>query len=1019
MNKKIKKANKKVKTTREVKDIKLVPKEKEEKEEKTSSEKKTKKTKLKIKRKNLAIAIIFVILVIAIIVIGSLAIGKKKTLLVLAAIFGIGLILSFGSKLLKKKKKKKEKDTEEKPKEETKEKKVSTIKHKKLKIFLLIIFTLGIIGFAAVGYFIMMVIKTAEPKYDVAKLYNQESSYIYDRNNNVIAELAFEKREIITYEELPEVLVNAIIATEDSRFFQHNGFDVLRFTKASLGQVLGRNSGGASTLAMQISKNRFTSTKDSGLEGILRKFQDIYLSVFKLERDYTKKEIIEIYANSFYLGGSSYGVEQACRTYFGKSAKDINLAEAALIAGLYQSPSEYDPLVNPDKAESRRQTVLNLMELHGYITKEEKEIALSLTVPTLLKNKKQVDDKQYLAFINMVIKEVETRTGKNPYYTSMHIYSTMDADKQAYLDEIMYTDNVIKWENPEVDAGVAVLQTGTAEILAIAGGRKTVSLGYNNATDMKKHIGSTSKPLFDYGPAIEYNNVSTYNLIADEPYGYSSGGTINNYDFKYVGLISTRNAIRDSRNVPALKTFQSVNNANIKEFVTHLHLNPEPTLHEAHSLGGYDGENPVSLAGAYHAIANEGYYIEPHSVKKVIFIETNEEFNVITPKEKAMKASTAYMLQSMLITTANKAFGSKINGATFASKTGTTSYDVAWLKKQGMPSSTIKDLWLAGFNREYVMTVWYGYPQFSKQYYSKRGNTTHKKIFIAMGKKLFTGNKMMAKPSNVVQVRIEKDSYPPKLPSEYTPSDYILNELFINGTQPTEVSTRFSRLSNVTGLVGNYNDGKVTLAWYPIATPDPLSETFLRKSYSPLFTNSEFFENWILERLAGEATLLGKLGYRIYLKHSDGSLEGIGYTYGTSYTFNAPSGSNTLTYVVKSEYDIFNSNASSGAEVTITYDNFVNIITAHLNGNSEVEVEVDGTYTEPNPPVTVQENLMSVTPLATITTEIKIYGTSTIVSSIDTTSPGKYVIEYTVRYKTYENVLKRTVIVKEKEETTP
>ena len=988
-------------------------KKEKNKTKKTTKELKTQtsKNKFTLRNNKLVKFLIFAILMVAIFVVAYFSIGKKKAAIVVALVLVIGLLIYFVYKFLKRKKKR------ENIKEDRKEKtKKIGCKHRKLKIFLVIIFTLGILAFIGIGIFIKMVVKSAEPKYDVKKLYNQESSYIYDRDNNVIAELAFEKREIITYEELPEVLINAIIATEDSRFFQHNGFDILRFTKASIGQVLGRNSGGASTLTMQISKNRFTSTEDTGLEGIIRKFQDIYLSVFKLERDYTKKEIIEIYTNSFYLGGSSYGVEQACQTYFGKSAKDINLAEAALIAGLYQSPSEYDPLVNPDKAENRRQTVLYLMELHGYITKEEKEIASELTVPTLLKNNKKTDSKQYLAFINTVIKEVEKRTGKNPYYTSMKIYSTMDSSLQEYMDKLMYTDEIHKWENPEVDAGIVVLQTGTAEIVGIAGGRKTVALGYNTATDINNQIGSTSKPLYDYGPALEYNNISTYNLIADEPYKYTGGSTLYNYDYKNVGLITTRNAIRDSRNVPALKTFQSVSNANIKEFVTNLHLHPEKDLHEAHSLGGYNGESPLSLAGAYQAIANGGYYIEPHSVRKIIFMEDGEEFNVVTPKEKAMKASTAYMLQSMLITAAQKSYGNKINGATVASKTGTTTYSPATLKANGMSSNAVKDLWYAGFNKDYTITVWYGYHQMSNKYYSKRGNATHRTLFITVGKKVFTGNRMQAKPSNVISVKVEKDSYPAKLPSEYTPSDFILTELFINGTQPTEVSTRFSRLSNVTNLTGTYENGKIILAWSPIATPDPLNETFLRNSYSPLFTNKDFFEKFIQERIAEDSKRFGNLGYRIYLQHSDGSLEGVGYTYGTSYTLNAPANSSDLTYVVKSEYDIFNSNASAGSYVTISVNNFANVITAYLNGKNEVEIEVGDTYSDPSPAVVVQENLLSVTSLATITTEIKIYGTSTIVSTIDTTTPGKYTIEYTVRYKDYEQVLKRNVIVKEKEE---
>ncbi len=1000
----MKKINNKLFTSKKTKEIK-------ENDEKVNVEE---KKKAKVSKKDISTYAIFAVLVVAILVIGSLAIGIKKTILILLAVGVIAAIATFVTKYLIKKdnakpaKVKKAEKVEKKVKEI---KKATTIKHKKLKIFLLIVFSLCILGLIAVGLFFLLVIKTANPKYDVSKLYNQESSIIYDRDNNVIAELAFEKREVISYEELPEVLVNAIIATEDSRFFQHNGFDVLRFTKASLGQVMGRDSGGASTLTMQISKNRFTSTETSGFEGILRKFQDIYLSVFKLERDYTKKEIIEIYANSFYLGGSSYGVEQACRTYFGKSAKDINLAEAALIAGLYQSPSEYDPLVNPDKAENRRQTVLYLMELHGYITPEERAIASELTVPTLLKNNKSVDNKQYLSFINTVIKEVETRTGKNPYYTAMHIYSTMDAEKQAFLDELMYTDKIHKWENPVVDAGIVILETGTAEIVGIAGGRKTVALGYNTATDIKNQIGSTSKPLFDYGPAIEYNNISTYNLIADEPYKYSSGSILYNYDYKNVGLITTRNSIRDSRNVPALKTFQSVGRGNVKEFVTKLHLHPESDLHEAHSLGGYNGESPLSLAGAYQTYANGGYYIEPHSVRKVIFVDGNEEFKVVTPKEKAVKASTAYMIQDMMITAAQKSYGSAINGATVASKTGTTTYSPSFLKQMGMSSNAVKDLWYAGFNKDYTLTVWYGYHEVNKQYYSKRGNSTHRTLFITVGKKLFKGNRMQPRPSNVVASRVEVNSYPAKLPSEFTPSKYITTELFINGTQPTEVSTRFSRLNNVTNLTGTYEGGRIHLSWIPIATPDPLSESFLRSSFQPLFTNKEYFEEFIQNRIKDDTAMFGNLGYRIYLKHDDGTIEGIGYTYGSTYSFTPPS-SGTHTYIVKSEYDIFNSNASYGAEVTVSNDYYANTITARLNGNSNVEVDIGSTFVDENPAVIVQEGLSVVTSYATITKEVKVYGTSTIVSNVDTSKAGKYTIEYHVTYKNYEKTLKRNVTVK-------
>ena len=182
--------------------------------------------------------------------------------------------------------------------------------------------------------------------------------------------------------------------------------------------------------------------------------------------------------------------------------------------------------------------------------------------------------------------------------------------------------------------------------------------------------------------------------------------------------------------------------------------------------------------------------------------------------------------------------------------------------------------------------------------------------------------------------------------------------------------------------------------------------------YNPLFTSSTQLEKYLEKRMKSEKELFGNMGYRIYIKHADGALEGIDYTYDTNYSHVVSNTNASITYVVKSEFDVFSANASSGAEVTITFSNNDVIITSYLNGQSNVDIAIGSTYTEPNPPVYVQENLMSVTNLATISTEIKIAGIDTIVSSIDTSKEGNYVINYTIRYKNYENVLKRYVNVK-------
>ena len=375
-----------------------------------------------------------------------------------------------------------------------------------IKIVLITLLAFIIIGIVVIGLFFSMIVSNA-PEFDPQNLYTQESSIVYAPNGDEIAKLGSEKREKITYNDLPQVLIDAIVATEDSTFFQHNGFNAARFLKASIGQIFGGSGGGASTLTMQVSKNAYTSDVSSGFEGIKRKFTDIYISMFKIEKAYTKEEILEFYVNSYYMGGGAYGVEQACQNYFGKSVSDINLAEAALLAGIYQAPGSYDPTLFPEKTEERRQIVLNLMVRHGYITEEEREIASALTVDKLI-SKKKVDgndevDPRYKDFIDTVVEDVQKKTGGlSPYTTPMLIYTTMDPTKQEYVTNLMNGNN-FNWENDKVQAGIAVIDNNTGAIVAIGAGRKREGLDYNYATMIKRQIGSTSKPLYDYGPLIE------------------------------------------------------------------------------------------------------------------------------------------------------------------------------------------------------------------------------------------------------------------------------------------------------------------------------------------------------------------------------------------------------------------------------------------------------------------------------------------------------------------------------------
>ncbi len=927
---------------------------------------------------------------------------------------------------MKNLKEKKKTETKKKPtqkiKNSPKKEKTNEVKKKKInkkniiKIILIALLACILLGIIAMIIFFSIIIKEA-PEFDPKNLYTQESSIVYDGNGNEIAKLGTEKREKITYDVMPQILIDAIVATEDSTFFQHNGFNAARFLKASLSQIVGGGGGGASTLTMQVSKNAYTSNVANGFEGIKRKFTDIYLSIFKIEKTYTKEEIMEFYVNSYYMGGGAYGVEQACQNYFGKSVNNINLSEAAMIAGIYQAPGYYDPTINPENTEARRKTVLNLMLRHGYITKEEKEIAEKLTVDKIIKTSNTSGDDQidirYKDFIDTVVEDVKKKTGYNPYTTPMLIYTTMDNAKQEYVTNLMKT---FKWENEKVQAGIAVIDTNTGAVVAIGAGRhRDDQVGWNYATMNKRQIGSTSKPLFDYGPLIEYKDASTYHLFYDEPYSYSNGTAIGNWDGSYKGLITAREALRISRNIPALKAFQENDNSNIYEFVTKLGLSPEADdgfVHEAHSIGAYGdgqktGENPLTVAAAYAAFANGGYYTEPYTFSKIIYRNSDEEYTPNREKVQVMSDATAYMVADMLVTGSGWVTGSSsINGVTYGSKTGTSNYSDDIMRQYKLPSNAVNDLWVAGTCRDYSTAVWYGYDGIDREFYNHGKENT--RLYKELIKGVFTGTANFSRPNSVVSVTVEKDS-PGNglLPSQYTPDGMKVTELFKAGTEPTEVSRRFEPLPNVGELKASLNGDKIHVSWTGIPTPNAYNRDYLRDLYKNTCRNIEGCINTIIGQNQG---ILGNLTYGVYIKKSDGSLIDMQKTTNTSADIKVPQNvGNKAIIVVKAEYPNYMSLSSSGSETNIDISNAVvkEIKAVLADGKTRIEVEQGQSYVDSG--VKVTENGNDITKNAKI--NITVNGNA--VNKVELTAPGTYEIKYEIKYEeNYTKFLTRTVIIK-------
>ena len=817
---------------------------------------------------------------------------------------------------------------------------------------ILILFMLFLIFCLTVGIIFTLYVIINSPKFDTANLYSKESSVLLDKNGNEFARLGTENRELVTYEELPQVLIDAIISTEDSRYYQHNGVDLARFSKAVIGQLLGHSdAGGGSTLTMQVVKNTYTSTESSGISGIIRKFTDIYMAVFKVEKSYTKEQIIEFYVNIPYLGSGSYGVEQACQIYFNKSVDEISLSEAALIAGLFQAPGAYDPYLFPEKAESRRNMVLNLMYRHGYITELERDLAKSISIKTLLKPSESTTRK-YQGYIDTVVSEVIDRTGNDPATTSMTIYTTLDTDKQDVIDNIYDT---YKWKNEKAQAAMAVIDVKDGSISAVGAGRnKVTERSLNYATSINRHPGSTAKPIFDYGPAIEYLGWSTGHTVVDDTYTYSGGGSIKNWDNSYDGIMTASNALGASRNIPALYAYQQLNQDQIKEFVTNLGINPEYEngyINESHSIGGFNGVSPLELAAAYAAFARGGTYIEPYSFTKLEYSNTGETYTIKPKKIKAMSDSTAYMINVMLsdaVTNGHISAGSS-NGTQIASKTGTSTVDSSIKKSHGIKGSIIGDAWQVTYSPDTVVSLWYGYDKISKDYYltQNEGSNNRRSISKLLGKGLLNTGTSFKKPTTVVSAEIELETDPLELASPGTPENLRSTVYFKKGTVPNETSVRFQKLAAPTDLDYTINNNSLTITWSGIPTPKALDINYLTDYFS-----KNVYANWgdkyLNKRIEYNNTALGGVAYSVYMNGTY-----LGTTTQTNYTYNGTITGDTE-IKVKTTYVHYNACDSDEVSImvspgTINNPAIDNTPTKPNNDNTnnfDIELNVNGTYSK-------------------------------------------------------------------------
>lgn len=599
---------------------------------------------------------------------------------------------------------------------------------KALKYLISIILSLIILVLLSGGLLFFYYVSSA-PKLSEAKLKATNSSLIYDSNNNLIADLGSEKRESVTTDSIPLNLVNAITSIEDHRFFKHRGIDVIRIVGSAWHNLTHDTTQGGSTLDQQLIKLAYFST-DVSDQTLKRKAQEAWLAL-QMERQYTKEEILTFYINKVYMGNGNYGMKTAAKAYYGKELADLTIPQLALLAGIPQAPTQYNPYTQPDIAQARRDIVLQQMRKNGQLSEQDYQAALATPVSEGLQPLQQTSSyPKYLDnYLKEVIAEVAEKTGTDLFSSGLKIYTNVNLDAQQYLWDIYNTDQYIYYPDDDFQVASTVIDVTNGKVIAQLGSRhqdENISFGTNQAVMTDRDWGSTMKPISAYGPAIDDGLYNTTAQALNDSFYYWPGtkDQINNWDRQYYGYMSMQTAIMQSRNVPAVRALEAVGLRRAKVFLNKVGID-YPDMHYSNAISSHTtstdskyGASTEKMAAAYAAFANGGIYYKPQYVNKIEFSDgTVQEY---APEgTRAMKDTTAYMMTDMLKTVLQYGTGTNaaLSGVFQAGKTGTSNYTDDELKaierEQGIYYSQVglmaPDENFVGFTPQYSMAVWTGY----------------------------------------------------------------------------------------------------------------------------------------------------------------------------------------------------------------------------------------------------------------------------------------------------------------------
>jgi penicillin-binding protein 2A len=595
----------------------------------------------------------------------------------------------------------------------SKQKKKKKSKWTLRKTLLLLIITAGtaticaLIGYTLIIYNGQKILSNVDPR----ELVLGNPTAIYDVNNAFVTNLNQQKAEPVQYKDIPPLMIDAVIATEDRRFNEHTGIDFISIGRAVVKDIIHRSAvEGGSTITQQLAKNILF---DNPKKTIFRKATELSLAM-ALEGKYSKNEIITLYLNRINFGNRSYGIKVAAKRYFGKELKDLELWEMATLAALPKSPKYYSPILYPEQSKTRRQVVLKLMNDQGFITEAQKNEAGQKNYVA----RATAASKDYLSFIDYTVEEAtdlyhiqEEELNRGGY----KIYTTLNTDAQKTMEQAFANDSLFQKSDAEqqFQGAMVIVDQKNGGIVAMVGGRDYEKKGLNRAT-IKQQPGSSMKPLVVYAPALEKGDWNPYSMLKDEQTDFN-GYKPHNYNNKYLGEVTMFDAVKTSMNLPAVWLLDQIGLQTGKKFAANLGIDFDPADNNlAIALGGLTrGATPLQMAQAYSSFANNGAMNKAHAILKVTLDDKEIPTYQAEKAKQVMSEKTAYYTTQLLkgsIQPGGTGASARMNRPV-AGKTGSTQLVIPGYEK------FTRDLWFVGYTPEWTAAVWMGFDKPDKSHY--------------------------------------------------------------------------------------------------------------------------------------------------------------------------------------------------------------------------------------------------------------------------------------------------------------